>query len=118
MKHAVFMQSQQDPWSFFTAPDSNAKEVLLLVGSVVVIAVVIFAWAAYMRTPRKKRHSYHHGDHDHGGLPERRRRSGLGRLFGRKHRRRRTHSRERPVNPTLSQIGGLPPRRDEQHPHS
>ena len=119
MTRALFMQSSDDPLALFKNPGSNAGQVLLLIGLVVVMAVVIFIWAAYVRTPKKTRHSHHHSDHDHSGLPERRRRrSGLGRLFGRKHRRRRSSSRERPVNPTLSQIGGLPPRRDEQHPRS
>ena len=116
MTHLFFMQSSEDPLAIFKNPGSTAGEVLLLVGAIVVIALVFFGWAAYMRSPRKKHHSYHH---DHGGLPERRRRrSGISRLFGRKHRRRKSHSRERPVNPTLSQVGGLPTKREEQRPPS
>ena len=116
MTHVLFMQSSTDPLAFMKNPGSNARQVLLLIGIVAVIGVVIFLWAAYVRSPKKTRHSHHHSD-DHSGLPERRRRrTGLARLFRRKHRRRRSQSRERPVNPTLSQIGGLPPRRDGQRP--
>jgi hypothetical protein len=114
MKGVMFMQTDNDPWSFFTAPGSNAKGVLLVVGIVIVFTVIFFAWAAYVRTPRKS-HRHYHSD-EHGS--ERRKRSGSSRLFGRKHhhRRRRSSHRERPTNPTLSQIGGLPPRRDSENP--
>ena len=115
MMSMLFMQVDADPWAFFTSPGSNAKGILLVIGIVIVFAVVFFAWAAYVRTPRKS-HTHYHSD-DHGGSG-RRRRSGLSRMFGRKHhhRRRRSSQRERPTNPTLSQIGGLPPPRDPQNP--
>jgi len=111
------MQVDTDPWAFFTSPGSNAKGILLLVGIVFVFTVIFFTWAAYVRTPRKSHVHYHSDEHSASG--RRRRRSGLGRLFGRKHhRRKRSSGRERPVNPTLSQVGGLPPPRDEKHPPS
>jgi len=118
MMRVLFMQTDTDPWAYFTAPGSNAKSVFLVIAIVVVLAVVFFAWAAYVRTPRKSHVHYHSDDHSESG--RRRRRSGLSRLFGRKHhrRRKRTTGRERPVNPTLSQIGGLPPRRDEKRPQN
>src|SRR3569833_3989660 len=107
---SLLMQMDTDPWAFFTSPGSNAKGILLIVGIVVVFALVFFAWAAYVRTPRKSHVHYHSDDHSASG---RRRRSGLSRMFGRKHhRRKRSSGRERPVNPTLSQVGGLPPPRD------
>ena len=119
MTRQLFMQTSDDPLAAFKNPGSSAGEILLLLGIVVVLGFVVFFWAAYVRSPKKKRHSHHHSDNDHSGLPERRRRrSGLGRMFGRKHRRRRAHSRERPVNPTLAQVGGMPPKSDEQHPPS
>jgi hypothetical protein len=92
--------------------------VFLLFGAVFVIAFVFFGWALWWRKPRKRKHSYHHLP-DHSALPHRHeRRSGLGRLFQRK-RHRRKHRQERPVNPTLAQIGGLPPpRQDGEPPHN
>ena len=118
MTSVVFMQAD-DPLAYFKNPSSIGREVLLLIGIVVVIAAIFFLWAAYVRRPKKLHHTYRHLHQDNGGLPERRRkRSGLSRLFGRKHRRRRRHSRERPVNPTLAQIGGLPAKREEHQPPS
>jgi hypothetical protein len=90
MMRVLFMQGEQDPWAFFTSPGSNAKGLLLIVGLVVVVAVVFFAWAAYMRTPRKS-HTHYHSD-DHGDSGRRHRRSGLSRMFGRKHHRRKKSS--------------------------
>lgn len=118
MMSVMFMQSD-DPLAAFKNPGSSLGEVLLLIGAVIVIAAIFFIWAAYVRRPKKMRHTYDHLTGDHGGSKRRRKSSG-GSLFGRKrHRRRRSsHSREQPVNPTLAQVGGLPPRRDEQRPPS
>jgi hypothetical protein len=114
MRRVVFMQAD-DPLAYFKNPSSSGVEVLLLIGAVVVIAAIFFIWAAYVRRPRKMHHTYRHLHQDNGG---RRKRSGLSRLFGRKHRRRRKHSQERSVNPTLAQIGGLPAKREEHQPPS
>jgi hypothetical protein len=115
MMNMMFMQVDSDPWAFFTSPGSNAKGILLIVGIVVVVAVVFFIWATWVRTPRKSHTHYHSDDHNESG--RRRRRSELERLFGRKrHRRKRSSGKERPVNPTLSQVGGLPPPRDSKQP--
>jgi hypothetical protein len=115
MMRVMFIQVDTDPWAFFTSPGSNAKDLLLVVVIVIVVALVFFAWAAIVRTPRKS-HTHYHSD-DHSGSGRRRKRSGVGRMFGRKrHRRKRTTGRDRPVNPTLSQVGGLPPPRDPEHP--
>lgn len=118
MMSVLFMESD-DPLAYFKDPGSSGKEVLLLIGVVVVIAAVFFLWAAYVRRPKKMRHTYDHLNDGHDGS-RRRRKSGGGNLFGRKHRhrhrRRRSHSEERPINPTLAQVGGLPSRRDEKPP--
>ena len=114
MMSVLFMQADNsDPWSFFTAPGSNAKGVLLVIGIVIVVALVFFGWAAYVRTPRKSHRHYHSDEHE----SRRRRKSRSSGGSGHKHhRRRRSSHRERPLNPTLSQIGGLPPPRDPQNP--
>ena len=113
-----------DRFSLWSAAGSAGGQVLLMLGIVLIIAFGFVIWAAIWRTPRKRRHTYHHGsasDDSANGLPPRRkRRSGLSRaLFRRKrHKRSHHHHRERPVNPTLSQVGGLPPRRDDNEPTS
>jgi hypothetical protein len=117
MMSVMFMQVDSDPWAFFTSPGSNAKDLLLVVVIVIVVAVVFFAWAAIVRTPRKSHTHYHSDDHSDSG--RRRKRSGMDRLLGRKrHRRKRSGPKERPVNPTLSQVGGLPPPREDKLPPS
>lgn len=106
-----------DMFSFWAKSGTAWGQILIMIGVFLILAMVFFAWAALWRSkPRNKRHSFALED---GGLPQRhKRRSGLSKLlFPRKRRRhKRKHSRERPVNPTLSQVGGLPPRRDDQQP--
>jgi hypothetical protein len=97
------------------SPGSVAGQLTIMLGVFLLVGFVFFMWAAFFR--KRQRHSHHHAsDFESGGLPKRRKhRSKLARMLGKK-RRRRQRSRERPVNPTLAQIGGLPPRRDEQPP--
>jgi hypothetical protein len=120
MMHAVLMADDDGSlWGFWNSPASGAREIIIIVGLLFLIALVGFIWAAFLRKPRRRRHSYHHlapSDESNGGLPVRRKeRSGVARLFRRKrHRTQRRH--ERPVNPTLSQVGGLPPPRREPPP--
>jgi hypothetical protein len=101
-------------WGFWTSPSSGAGEIGIILGILFVVMLVVFMWAAFWRKPpRRRKHSYHHLSDSEGGLPRREKhKSGL---FGGKGRRRR-HSRERPANPTLSQVGGLPPPRREPPP--
>jgi FtsZ-interacting cell division protein ZipA len=103
-------------WGFWNDPASGAREILLIVGALCLIALVGFIWAAFWRKPRRRRHTYHHlhpSDECNGGLPARRK-SKFG-LFGRK-RHRTQRRRERSANPTLSQVGGLPPPRRDPPP--
>ena len=115
MTRLMFMQEDPQPLSVFKNPGSSAGEVLLLVGIFVGVSLVIFLWAAYMRRPRKMRHTYRHlhqtDDHSESSHHHRSR-------SGRRRHRRRSHGKERPMNPTLAQTGGLPPRHDEQRPPS
>jgi hypothetical protein len=119
MSFAVLMAQSESGGLFsdWMKPSSAAGQVTIMIGAVLVVGLVIFMWAAIFRKPRHRKHSHHHSpDLDGGGLPERHKRSStLARMLGKKrHKRRR--SRERPANPTLAQIGGLPPRRDDHPP--
>ena len=114
MSFAVLLAQNDDVWGFWRGPGSVAGEVVIIVGALCVVVAVIFVWAAFIRKPRRKRvHSYHSSPSEDGGLPRpHKRRSVFSRAFGkRRHRRRRGHGRERPANPTLAQVGGLPPER-------
>jgi hypothetical protein len=119
MIFAVFM-AQVDNGNLFSGwmkPGSMAGQLTIMLGAIVGVGLVIFIWAAFMRKPRHRIHSHHHSsDQDNGGLPARhKRRSKLARMMGKKRHRRHRRS-ERPANPTLAEIGGLPPRRDEHPP--
>jgi len=106
-----------DLFSSWTKPGSVVGQLALVVGAVFVVGFVIFLWAAFIRKPRHRKHSHHHSSgYGDGGVPARQKRSSpFSRLF-RKKRHKRHHSRERPANPTLAEIGGLPPRRDDRPP--
>ena len=105
-------------WSGWTGPGSTAGQLIVFVGAVVLVVLGIFIWAAFVRKPRRRVHSYHDSSSNDGGLPRRhKRRSALARAFGkRRHRRRRGEGRERPLNPTLSQVGGLPQPQSRRDP--
>ena len=110
----LFADGDIDPFAGWTSPGSMVGQLAIVIGAVVFVVIVIFIWAAFLRKPQSRHHSHHHSEG--GGLPTRRKpRSKLARMLGKKRRKRR-HSRERPVNPTLAEIGGLPPRRDEHPP--
>jgi hypothetical protein len=118
MNFTVLMaDSDIDLFSGWMKPASAAGQLTLVIVAILLVVLVIFFWTAFFRKPRHRHHSHHHSsDFEDGGLPAKhKRRSKLARMLGKKGRKRR-RSRERPVNPTLSQIGGLPPRRDENPP--
>jgi hypothetical protein len=109
-------------WNFWTSPGSQAREIAIVLAVLFLVVLGVFTWAAFWRKPRRRRkHAYHHHHSapdgaPAGGLPQREKeRSGL---FHRKRRHRRQHRHERPVNPTLAQVGGLPPPRQNQPPDS
>ena len=102
-----------EPW---TKPGSIVGQLAIVVGAVLAVGFVIFLWAAFVRKPRHHKPSHHSAsDYTGGGSARHKRSSPLSRMF-RKKRHKRRHSRERPTNPTLAEIGGLPPRRDEHPP--
>jgi hypothetical protein len=93
------------------------KELVTVFGSVAIVTLLLFLWAAYLRKgPR--RHSHHH-HHHHYSRPVASATEATGetdaqadgeKRYRRKRRRRREH---RPRNPTLAETGGLPPVRSD-----
>jgi hypothetical protein len=78
---------------------------------IVIMVVSIFIWAAFFRSPSRRKSARHHwkskdGVPDKNGAPSAPVRSGR-----RRHKRRRPR---KPLNPTLAQTHGLPPVRDER----
>jgi hypothetical protein len=78
------------------------SDMLLLVGVALLIAVALIIWAVFIRGPKDERseRNYHSRkyveERDDGTIRKRK-----------KHRRRRRDHRQR--NPTLAEVGGLPP---------
>ncbi|HEV2394629.1 MAG TPA: hypothetical protein VG146_19935 [Verrucomicrobiae bacterium] len=99
---------------------TGARDILIILGVLVVLTVLVLIWAAYFRK-RDRDHSHHHHHHHRhqedsaepaaaSDSPP----SEPGEASGRHHRRRRRRRREhRPRNPTLAETGGLPPLRSQ-----
>jgi len=123
MTYAVLLaDGDLDIFEVLRKPGSAWVEIAIVLGIMFVVVFLVFVWAAFWRTPRKRRHSYHHqpapADGSTVGLPRRRKRRPKWLRLLRRHnrRRRRRRSRDRRANPTLAQIGGLPPQRREPPP--
>ena len=110
MTLAVLLAQGDDTFAPWSKPGSSGKEILLVIGIMSVVILLVFMWAAFWRKPRHRKHSYHH--HPGAELPPREKRRS--RLF----RRHRRHHRpdDRPSNPTLAKVGGLPPQRRDKPP--
>jgi hypothetical protein len=108
--NGTVLLAQEDTPMGWSSPGSNAIEILLVVGVMLVVITLMFMWAAFWRKPRRRKHSYHRP----GAELPRREKSKSSRLF-RRHRRHR-HRDDRPINPTLAQVGGLPPQRRDPPP--
>lgn len=110
-----------DFWYWWTKPGSRVLEMVVVFGIVLLVVLLIFVWATFWRKPRRHRHSYHHTrpstDTPAVGLPRRRRRRPMLLRILRRHRRRHRR-RKRPVNPTLADVGGVPPMRHQPPPMS
>jgi hypothetical protein len=93
--------------------------VLIFIGSLLLVALMIFLWVIFRRMPVWRPHPHSRRRVSHHApitpLSERRKRSPL--LFRMLHfKRRRRHQRHRFTNPTLAETGGLPPQRNEHPP--
>ena len=80
------------------------KEILVLIGAVLLVAVAVMIWAVAFRKKRKRTRLYHRHRHSSGetSASENSEKTTAG-------SRRRRQRRERPRNPTLAETGGLPP---------
>lgn len=97
------------------------KDVLVIVGTGLVLALLLILWARHYVKNRKRHHRHHHLERvaeapvtaaEVKKNNEEEEETG-GQLDGR-HRRRRRHRRDhRPRNPTLAETGGLPPAKPE-----
>jgi hypothetical protein len=88
--------------------DINEGAALML--PLIIITLVVFGWAAFLRTPEEKSSRHHHWQQSKTGNAEepRRSRGMLSRL------RRRRRRKERPRNPTLAETRGLPSLRGDE----
>ena len=118
MNYLFFAVLGQDPDELGLPMGSmspQAKERLLILGSIAVVTLLVICWAAFFRQrPRHKRghikrdrHSFLKGFKD--GLGE------LKRIFAQRERERK-RVRHRPRNPTRAEVGGLPQTRDGSDP--
>ena len=80
---------------------STVAQIAIYAGALLVVALAVFAWAAFFRGQRRTgRHSHHHRHHH-----RHRSRSGTG----------HSQPEEAPGRPrTLAETGGLPPIRSQQ----
>jgi FtsZ-interacting cell division protein ZipA len=78
----------------FYLKSNNARDFLLVVGAITVVATLVFCWAAIWR--KKPRHSYHRPKVKETESKRR------------KHRKRHRRQPDLPMNPTLADTGGWP----------
>jgi hypothetical protein len=76
---------------------STVSQVLIYFGALFLVVLAVFAWAVF-RTRHRRRHLHHHRPRPAS-----------------KHQRQSKHL---PRNPTLAEVGGLPPVRTEKQPPS
>ena len=92
---------------------SSVNESLIYLGALLLVAIGFFASAILFRPQHHRRHSHRYGSRlartmDFEGA--------LRKLFPpHTYHRRRRHSEVFPLNPTLAQVGGLPPIRNKDH---
>jgi hypothetical protein len=88
---------------------------LALIGSILLVSLGVFVWAAFFRKPKRHRHRHPHRHPAPAPMTPPRERHRSGWRFFRKHHHRRRR-KERPRNPTLAEVGGLPPVRTPVSP--
>jgi hypothetical protein len=102
---------------------SPTVQFTVVFGVFILVILAIFAWAAFFRDKSGRSHHHHHRRHRHSdrSLPPLTAAAAAAQKPGdpmpfqrphRRHRHRRRHTEFR-RNPTLSETGGLPPRRSE-----
>ena len=96
--------------------NSRLYEVLVVFGALAGAVIIAVIWAILYSQRQRKKHRHHHHHHSQGAATDNASQgTGTREHKGRRQRRRRRRP-HRPMNPTLSQTGGLPPLRDEDTP--
>ena len=90
---------------------SGWTELLIFLGIILLVALALFFWAFAIRT-RKNRIRKHRRHHRHKQGFRDQLKKAVEEIREHKHRRHERH----PLNPTLAESGGLPPRRDPDQP--
>jgi hypothetical protein len=85
-----------------TSKTGHSKDMVVILGASLALAIVLVIWAAFLRKRRR------HRDHALVRFSAKK--------HHRKHRSRHAYSRRR--NPTLAETGGLPPVRSDHQPEA
>jgi len=86
---------------------ASVSEALVFLGALVLVALVFFASTVIFRPRYRRRHSHHYHSKPAPKMDTeyfRRKKT-----FSYSYRRHRRHSEVFPLNPTLAEVGGLPP---------
>ena len=90
--------------------DAGWVEIFALLGVILLIVIGLFIWAAFIRKTKRRKRKYREPE---GNYRERLEENATGiKTYLEKRRKHRRHKHHR-HNPTLSETGGLPPRRPE-----
>jgi hypothetical protein len=88
--------------------------ILILIGTLLLVATGAFIWAAFLRKQRRRSHyEFHQHPPERQAKHREEKPKGNGFFFHKRRHRRHRYSRR---NPTLAEAGGLPPIRTEEHP--
>jgi len=95
----------------------GARQKVVLLGAMTVIAAGIAVWAVFFRDARRRRHRRHHREPASDSATGAASTPAQGTQHsGERVRSRRRRRELRPRNPTLAETGGLPPVRSGQPP--
>jgi hypothetical protein len=105
IQHALFpgLMAQSSVWQ-------DVSAFVYLLASIIAVGLAALIWVVFIRK-RKKRHSHHHHAWEQESDPRR----------GRRRQKRSSRDANRtkpPMNPTLSDVGGLPPIREDEYSSS
>src|SRR5439155_14608951 len=90
--------------------EPGTREGLLMLGALLLVIFLVFAWAAFLR--RSRRHHHHHHSHRHASGSSQEPALAQAKADEASPKRRKWHRRpraHRQRNPTLAETGGLPP---------
>jgi hypothetical protein len=96
---------------FWNSLGSGTKDALIIFGAALLLTLILFIWAMFIRHPKRQSKAFGGGDRRERGFLVTDAERGKHRSRRRKHR----HTKRR-RNPTLAETGGLPPIRDENDP--